>query len=129
MMAGALDAAATFHVTVTLTPGATDAIALSRITYSYASYARGATGTISVRTSADGFAATVDSVPWTGSTGTLVSFDLSSVPPVAEPLEVRLYMHDLLAADGGISIRDWADLVSTSSTGDGMRMFGRVVAE
>jgi hypothetical protein len=127
MTMGALDPATTFYVTVTLAPVGTDLIALSRITYDYASYRSGATGTISVRTSADGFAATVDSVAWTGATRDLVSFDMRSVPPSADPMELRLYMHDLLTVGGPSG--DWADLVSTSSTGDGMRVFGRAVAE
>lgn len=126
MSSGALDVATSYYVTVTLTPSAgTDAIALSRITYFYSSYERGATGTISARTSADGFATTIDSVAWTGATAELVSFDMSSVPPTGDALEVRLYMHDLTGVGRG-----WADLVSTAGTvGDGMRVFGRVVAE
>lgn len=126
MSAGPLDPDTSFYVTLTLTPSAgTDAIALSRVTYFYASYESGATGTISARTSADGFATTVDSVAWTGATAELVSFDMSSVPVSGGALEVRLYMHDRAGTS-----RDWADLVSTfMARGDGMRVFGRVVAE
>ena len=129
MSAGALNRATTFYVTVTLTPAPAEAIALSRITYSYRSYSSGATGGISARTSADDFTTTVDSVPWRGATGEDVTFDMSSVPRSAGPLEVRLYMHDLVLTAPDRT-RDWADLMSTAtSSGDGMRVFGRVVPE
>ncbi|MFK7998575.1 MAG: calcium-binding EGF-like domain-containing protein [Polyangiales bacterium] len=132
MSSGPLDLSTSFYVTVTVTPSAAmDSIALSRVTYFYASYQTGATGTISARTSADGFATTVDSVAWTGASAELVSFDLSSVPVTNGALEVRLYMHDLVSGDGGgPAFTDWADLVSTAMmAGDGMRVFGRIVSE
>ena len=127
MSAGSLDPDASFHLSLTLTPNiSSDAIALSTLTYSYRSYEDGATGTLSVRTSADGFASTVSTVDWTGATRANVSFDLSGVGPTSGPLELRIYMHDLEGTE-----RDWADLLSTSGGGggDGMRIFGRVVAD
>lgn len=106
---------------------------LDSLTYTYASYIPGSTGTISLRTSADGFASTVDSKAWLGGddvTFVDLVFNASSMPFVTGPLEVRLYMHDLVGGEIGTpglpDPVDWADLVSTEDGGDGLRVFGNV---
>jgi hypothetical protein len=131
---GPLDVDNSFYLTFTLTPTTPGAgIALTTIVYTYRSYVPGSSGTISLRTSADGFASTVDSKPVVGDTllGAL-TFDASHVPVVPGPLEIRLYMHDLLngeAEGGGFpDFVDWADLVSTNAQdGEGLRVNGAIV--
>lgn len=134
MGAGPLDIATSFYITFTITPTTQGlGVFLDSLTYTYASYNGGSTGTISLRTSADGFASTVDSKAWVGGNAvTFVDlvFDASSMPFVTGPLEVRFYMHDLVGGETGIpgfpDPVDWADLVSTEDGGDGLRVFGNV---
>lgn len=137
--AGPLDVDDSFYIAFTLTPDTAElGVFLTTISYTYRSYADGATGTISLRTSADDFATTVDSQSWTGGSVNSPSgivpltFDATTIPLVAGPLEIRLYMHDLVGGlhgiDGFPDGVDWADLESTSGDpgGDGLRVNGNV---
>lgn len=134
MGAGPLDVATSYYLTFTITPTTPNlGVFLTTLSYTYASYISGSTGTISLRTSADGFASTLDSKAWTGGSFPTVIplvFDASSAAFVTGPLEVRLYMHDLVGGTAGIpgfpDPVDWADLVSTALGGDGLRVSGNV---
>jgi len=134
MGVGPLNVATSFYLSFTITPTTAGlGVFLDSLTYTYASYEIGTTGTISLRTSADGFATTVDSKAWEGNLELVdLVFDASGVPFVTGPLEVRLYMHGLVGGwagggpDGFPVPTDWADLVSTAASGDGLRVFGNV---
>lgn len=134
MGAGPLNVATSFYLTFIIDPATAGlGVFLDSLTYTYASYIAASTGTISLRTSADGFATTVDSKAWFGGNDIAfvdLVFDASSMPFVTGPLEVRLYMHDLVGGDTGLTgfpdPVDWADLVSSEDGGDGLRVFGNV---
>ncbi|MCC7109912.1 MAG: hypothetical protein IT382_11525, partial [Deltaproteobacteria bacterium] len=132
MTVGPLDTATTFYVSLTLSAAPGFELDLSRLNYTYRGYSTG-TGTISVRSSADAFAQTVAEQPWTGSHNATLSFDLSALAQTTGPVELRLYMHDLATTrecGGGAPERcEWADLVSTASNGDGLRVWGRVAPQ
>ena len=132
MTVGPLDTATTFYVSLTLSAAPDFELALSRLDYTYKSYAPG-TGTISVRSSADDFGQTLDAQPWVGASRATLSFDLSALSHTPGPLELRLYMHDLVTSQacggGAPALCDWADLVSTARGGDGLRVWGRVVSD
>lgn len=140
MGVGVLDVDNSFYLSFTITPNDPAlGVFIDSITYTYTSYSPLATGTISLRTSADGFATTVDSKAWIGNIVSRVdgfvalTFDASSIVVVQGPLEVRLYMHDLVGGDtffgkGFPNPVDWADLKSTADNGDGLRVLGRVIS-
>jgi hypothetical protein len=138
MGVGPLNVSTSFYLSFTLTPKDPSlGVFLTSLTYTYASYYAGATGTISLRTSADGFATTLDAKAWHGNEFPVaLTFDADKLPVVAGPLEIRLYMHDLVGGDtfsSGLpgdfpNPVDWADLLSTAETGgDGLRVRGGVV--
>jgi hypothetical protein len=129
---GPLDLVNGYYIEFTLTPvNPALSIKLSSINYNYLSYCSGSSFTISLLTSTDNYTSIVDTKQVAGSTAGLLTFDASSVTPIAGPIQVRFYLYGLTGGcDYGLGLEDWADIVSSARnpSSTGLSVYGYVVA-
>ena len=96
---------------------------LETLTYSKRSYLNAGPTRASIRSSLDSFASDVDNLLLTPDAGDqLLEFDLNALDVLAGSVEFRIYFYD-----APTDLVDWADLVSTASSGSGLTLNGATV--
>ena len=96
-----------------------EGIVFENVTYVKRSYFDRGPQTASIRSNLDNFSADIDTISVNPKGQSELSFNLSSLPQVSDPVEFRIYFYHAPAPGG-----DWADLVSTASGGTGLEVFG-----
>jgi len=122
---GRISSSPTINLAQYLTFSVDGRLDLDSLTYSLQSYLGAGATIASIRSSADGFAADLDTASPSPAAGIqLLVFDLSGLPILSNPTEFRIYLYG-----APTDLTDWADLASTLRGGSGLTLSGSAVPE
>ena len=110
------------YLTFTVESAAGQPITFKGLSYDKQSYLGAGPTHASVRSSLDSFSTDIVVVNVNPAGFQSLNFDLSAVPVASAPVTFRIYFY------GAPAFTDWADLVSSARTGNGLRVNGTVNA-
>jgi hypothetical protein len=112
----------TVYLTFTVQAGNGQSITFTNLSFDKQSYLNAGPSHASIRSSLDSYGADIAVVTVNPAGFQSLNFDLSTLPPASAPVTFRIYLY------GAPSFTDWADLVGTAKSGNGLRVNGMVGA-